>query len=263
MKFVWTFNGIGLAVLIVISIIDILPFHRVGYWFESDTSEKGLIVAKKAERAEQLNIDLQHLIYDQPTSIKNSEFYYSPVIVQDKDLPRDVVDMINSASDISIYMVGAAINVIFFNKDRTEVRRLLPNNGYIHSFTIGSREGRYYSQDEEHLPFAIYKIALADNNGDSRINDKDFTPYYISDLDGTNLRQITPDSLDLRQIWFSDDYNEIYFDRVLEDRDSPLAYRNHFEKTRIIYYYNINRDEFKMFDELQNEFLDIQNSFKN
>lgn len=160
-------------------------------------------------------------------------------------------------------MVGAAINILFFDKDRTQVRRLLQRNGFIDEYSFGVNRYDFLSLNEKFRPYAIYKIALKDDNGDSRINEADNTPYYLSDLDGTNLRQITPDSLNLTIAWYSDDFNEIYFDEVIEDKSNPLAFTGYFEKTRNIYFYSLLSDEFKPFSKLQEEFNNVQNTFSN
>ena len=263
MRVVWTFNGVGLAVLILIAIISEVPFEYLTSLFEEEQVEKGLIVGKKATKAEELDIDLQHLIYERPSKIDSSDFYYSPVIVMDKKLPQEVINDLNSAADISIYMIGAAVNIIFFNEDRSVVRRLLPSNGYIKEHLIGGERYSLYSDKRSNFPFALYRVALSDDNGDSRINSEDNMPYYLSDLDGTNFRQITPDTLKLDSYWFSENYNEIYFDEIIEDKNSPLVLENYYAKTRQVYYYNLLTNEFRKFDELQNEFDDIQNSFDN
>ncbi|MEX0720704.1 MAG: hypothetical protein WD059_08560 [Balneolaceae bacterium] len=260
---VWTFNAIAFAILLSIALLSEIPFNYLSSFFAEEDHERGLIVGSKAEKASKLNVDLQHLMYDTPTRIDSTDFFFTPVVVLDKDLPQSIKDDINSAADMSIYMVGAAINILFFNKDRSQVRKLLTNNGYIDEYSIGIGNYDYNTRNNKHLPFAIYKIALNDDNGDSRINEEDNAPYYLSDLDGTNLRQITPDSLDLSRAWFSDNYTEIYFDEVIEDKSSPLTYKNYYEKTRIVYYYSLLSEEFRRFDELQEEFIEIQKAFNN
>lgn len=267
MKIVWGFNGIALSIVLIMIIPQgIYELKRTFFNDSYNENDRGLIVGKKAERAGELNIDLQHLMYVRPVKIDSTAFYYSSVVVQDKELPQQVIDDINSAADISIFMVGARINIIFFNEDRTEVRRLLPANGYISDVSIGSEISSYYGSNNTFYDFNLYSIALSDDNGDGRINENDNMPYYISNLDGTDLRQITPDSLKLDSYWISDNENEIYFDRLIEDTSKPLignGRRNYFEKTRIVYYYNLKTNEFKLFDELQSEFDSIQESFKN
>lgn len=260
---IWAFNAIALAIILLVGLFQTIPFDRLSNLFQEEELDRGLIVGDIAERAENLNVNLQHLTYESPTRINNTEYFYSPVVVMDKDLPQKTKDMINSAADISIYMVGAAINILFFNEDRTEVRKLLPENGYIGEYRIGIDRYEYSTREYKSLPFAIYQIALSDDNGDFRINDKDMMPYYLSDLDGNNLRQITPDTLNLSNVWFSDNYNEIYFDHVEVDKNKPLVYEGYYEKTRTVYYYNLKTNEFNRFDALQNEFNDIQNTFKN
>ncbi len=267
MKIVWGFNGIAIALILITAIPGAFNnFKREVFGNSYVENERGIIVGKKAERAGELDVDLQHLMYDKPKKIDSTDFYYSSVIVQDKDLPQQVIDDINAAADISPYMVGARINIIFFNEGRSEVRRLLPTNGYISDVSIGSEITSHYSSNDTFYDFNLYSIALSDDNGDGRVNESDNMPYYISNLDGTDLRQITPDSLKLDSYWISENDNEIYFDRVIEDTSKPLignGRRNYFEKTRIVYYYNLKTDKFKQFDELQAEFNSIQNSFKN
>lgn len=263
MKAVWTFNGIALAILLLIGLISELPIRYFIQMFEEEPVERGIIVGSKAERASDRNINLQHLVYQRPTKIKNSDYFYSPIVVMDKDLPDDIIDDIESASDYSVYIIGAAINILFFDENGTMVRKLLPENGYIEEYLIGYERYNYFSSDEITMPFALYQIAMSDDNGDSRINDEDSTPFYISKLDGTDLRKITPDSLQLHKGWFSEDFNTIFFEEVLIDTDSPLAYKGYFEKTRVIYRYDIKEDIFKRFDALQEEFEKIQNSFDN
>ncbi|MEP5943357.1 MAG: hypothetical protein ABJ356_02290, partial [Balneola sp.] len=148
MRIVWGFNGIALSIVLIM----IIPqgFYELKRTFFNDSyneNDRGLIVGKKAERAGELNIDLQHLMYVRPVKIDSTDFYYSSVVVQDKELPQQVIDDINSAADISIFMVGARINIIFFNEDRTEVRRLLPANGYISDVSIGSEISSYYGSN--------------------------------------------------------------------------------------------------------------------
>ncbi|MEP4923486.1 MAG: hypothetical protein ABJ048_04160, partial [Balneola sp.] len=224
MKIVWGFNGIALALILILAIPQAVGEYNRQFLSNSNyqENERGLIVGEKAEKAGKLDIDLQHLMYERPQKIDSTEFYYSSVIVQDKDLPQQVIDDINSAADISPYMVGARINIIFFNEDRSEVRRLLPTNGYISDVSIGSEISTYYGSDDAFYNFNLYSIALSDDNGDGRVNGNDIMPYYISNLDGTELRQITPDSLTLDSYWISDNENEIYFDRVIEDTSKPL-----------------------------------------
>ena len=268
MKIVWGFNGVGFAILLLMLIPTAYhQFVRDFNFFNDpyDENNKGIIVGKKADKAGELNIDLQHLMYERPTKIDSTKFYYSSVLVLDKDLPKEVKDDLSAAADFSPYLIGARVNIIFFNENRSEVRRLLPSNGYIFNYSVGSEISSYYGSDDVFYNFNLYRIALADDNGDGRINKNDNMPYYLSNLDGTGLRKITPDSLKLDSYWVSDNENEIYFDRVIEDKSKPLIGDNrksYFEKTRIVYYYNLKTNQFKRFDELQDEFDSIQDSFR-
>ena len=258
-KFIWTYNGVAIFLVVTISLVAILA-EQVPKLLGPPDYERGLIVGKKVKVAHELNVDLQHLVYDSPLRVAKTDYYLSEVVVLDKEIPKEVKESIAKANDISMQVIGATVNIIFFKADRSIVRRLLPKNGYIAKVSVDRYS--YGIEKEKTQPFIVYKIAMDDTNKDSRINDSDHMSYYLSDLDGQNLNRITPDTLKLETYWLADDYSEIYFEQVTEDRGSPLGYEDYFAKTRVLYYYNVETRTFGRFDALQNQFDDIQKEFR-
>jgi len=249
-RFVWTINGYLFLVLLLSALWQLLTdIDFTG--FNSAEHERGLIVGNAADVVRNLDISVQHLEYDRPTHIANSPYYYSSVYVMDKDMPESVKDAISSAGDISRALIGAQINVLFFKEDRSEVHKLLEHNGYIHK--IGTPPNRSDGFLQNYL---IYHISLRDTNGDSRINQDDAMAYYLSDLSGKVLRQITPDSLQLSDYWFSSDYSEIYFEELIED--SLESIDGYQLQKRKLYYYNVESEQFGGFNALQDVFAEIE-----
>jgi hypothetical protein len=258
-KIVWTYNGIAILLLVTAGLIAVIA-EQIPKLIVPPEYERGLIVGKKIQVARDLNVDLQHLVYDSPQRVYKTDFYLSEVVVLDKEIPQHVKEEIAKANDISMQVIGATVNILFFKADRTVVRRLLPTNGFIDQVSVS----RYmYGIDREKpAPFIIYKIATDDTNNDGRINYDDNMSYYMSGLDGQNLTRITPDSLKLDEYWIADDYSEIYFEQITEDRGSPLGYEDYFAKTRVLHYYNVQTRTFGRFEALQNQFDEIQREFK-
>lgn len=267
LKILWTVNGIGIfLVLLIIGISQIVPIIEN---LSTNEFETGILVAKNEKqnyRLDSLKFDLQHIIYDQPQKIKSTDFYISEVTVFDKKMPQDIKYALMEAAQINEKMFGATINILFFKEDRSQVYPLLDRNAYIDQVSFPREQrNRYYSyelEDKDKLqPYIIYKIAMSDDNGDNRINSEDNMSYYISDLFGKNLEQITPDTLTINSFWFTDDYKEIYFEAFKDvEISEDLPY---LLKERDLYYYNIGQKKFAKFDQIETELKKIQDKYIN
>jgi hypothetical protein len=267
LKILWTINGIG--ILIILVIIGINQLASILKNFTDDEFETGLLVGNDTNqnyKLDSLKFELQHIIYDRPQKIGSTDFYLSEVTIFDKKMPQEIKDAFKEAAQMNEMMFGAAINVLFFKEDRSEVYPLLDRNAYIDDISFpGKQRYRYYndeSEDEKKIqPYIIYKIALNDNNGDNRINSEDNMSYYISNLYGKNFEKITPDTLKIDHFWFTNDYKEIYFEAFKDvEISEDLPY---LLKERDLYYYNISQKKFAKFDQIETEMKKIQDNFIN
>lgn len=265
-KIVWSINGIGILILLILALYNViketLPDLGIG---RKPKFDRGIIVGKAAEKSEELKLDIQQLTYSRPSKIENSQYSLSEISIVDKDIPKEIKDELQRANDYP--RIDATINVLFIKNDRTEVNVLLKHNAYIGiiDYPTKSFRYRYRNDDDDNLKkqkIILYNISIKDTNGDSRINSKDSSSYYISDLSGKKLKKITPDSLSLNSYWFSDDYDIIYFEDIIKG-EKIRAYGLEYQiKNRKIYYYDINTGEFSIFKELQDKFSELQNNFK-
>jgi hypothetical protein len=266
-KILWTINGVGIfIVLLIIGVNQLVPL--IDHFFY-DEFETGILVGKnevQSYRLDSLKFELQHIIYDQPKKIKSTDYYLSEATIYDKKMPQDIKNAFMEAAQLNEKMFGATINILFFKEDRSEVYSLLNKNAYIDQVSF-PREQRYRHYDyapyekEELQPYIIYKIAMKDDNGDNRINSLDNMSYYISDLSGKNLQQITPDTLLIDNFWFTGDFKEIYFEAfnsIEISEDLPYTLRE-----RDLYYYNIKEKKFAKFDQIETELKKIQDMYIN
>ena len=264
-RFVWTLNGY-LFLLVLLFVLGQLV-SEINFSDQGDTPQyRGLIVGRADSVARQLNVSVQHLEYEQPTRIANSPFYYASVYVLDKDMPEEIREAIHTAGDISRNMIGARINVLFFKGDRSQVHKLLVQNGYVHRIDAPTASQRYgirqRDSEEDHPRHILYQIALRDSNSDHRINEDDAMAFYLSDLTGNHLKQISPDSLHLTDYWYTADYSEIYFEEIIEDLTETIDGYNYRLQERKLYYYNMESEQFGAFDQLQDVFRDIEADYQ-
>ena len=163
----------------------------------------------------------------------------------DKDMPEEVKAVINSAGDVSRNMIGARVNALFFNEDRSEVHKLLEQNGYIHfvDTPVIYYDVRRPDSGKNTRNYIVYQIATRDTNNDRRINEDDAMAYYLSDFSGKELKQISPDSLHLTNHWFATDYSEICFEEIIEDSTETVEVFDYKLQERKLYYYNVQNDQ--------------------
>jgi hypothetical protein len=257
-KHIWNINSIGLLIIIAYSAFKIS--QEIYKSFDSsDPYVTGIIVGDKAKKATNLNLNIQQLTLDEAQHIESTDYYFTEVYVADKKISKEMENMLNAANDINHDMFAARINMIFFNSDRSYVKRLLQTNGFIKSFDYGQS---YYSKRDTTRKYILYEIALHDSNKDGRINKQDQTSIYMSNMNGNNLVQISPDSILISKYYFAEGNNEVFFESEIEHKDMPLLDNSRFATDRIYYYYNLKTKKFSRFDELDNEFDEIKKLHK-
>jgi hypothetical protein len=260
LKIVWGINGvlILLAAIVGIFMLSFYIYYEIGE--KRYEYNKGVIVDESKKEMKKLGFDVQHLLYDTPESIPFTDFYFSQVYVLDKEIPDKVLETIKRANDISRDWFGGTINIIFFNKRTEEVYTLINEFGFITTVDIP----RPYSYSKENhndiRNYNLYRIALEDTNGDGRINRKDKSAYYISDLSGKHLKRITPDGIDFYDYWIDrDNKNLIFFEEVTSELSKDQYGLN--LKTRVLYTYNVETDEFYKFQKFQDLFDSLKMQF--
>jgi hypothetical protein len=127
------------------------------------------------------------ILNSKPIKIPNSELYY--VTVEKKYKSRDGEMDIDIAHTPNMVRQNT-INVLFLNKQQSELGKLLPENGSITSMSVLNR----FTENPEELKqikHISYYIATKDTNEDGIIDSADQHYVYLSDLNGKNLKKVT------------------------------------------------------------------------
>ncbi len=260
-QIIWNINGTVLLIAFIIAIVASISWIIEEMNYNSYEYNKGAVVGKPNEKAKEIGLDLQHLLYDRPEKIAFTDYYFSEVYVLDKEIPKRMKEVIYRANDISMSLFGGTINIIFFNSKTEETYPLLETYGYISSIDIPHYYNGVKPPEEKRRKWNLYKIANNDSNGDGRINEMDNSPYFISDIFGKALTQITPDTLQLDSHWIDDDGNKIYFESITQlDNKDEFGF---MLKTRTLYIYDISLDKFYKFEKMQSVFDSLQRAFRN
>ena len=91
-RVLWNINGVFLSLIFILGIIVILEQNWHKFSDSNYKYNKGLVLGKKKNIADSLEIDLQHLNYDAPEYIPFSDYMLSPVRILDKDIPKEFFD---------------------------------------------------------------------------------------------------------------------------------------------------------------------------
>jgi hypothetical protein len=216
-------NGLILPALLLFALFQISnDFFRA----EQNTHE-GIIVGEELNEAVSENVALQGLDYDNPLTILNSENHYLPISVLTYKQAKALKRAASSAGDIG-FNLRHITNVIFLDSDYNVIHTLLSKKASIADISIRQKGYRNEDSDKNHK-YAIYKIGFKDTNQDGKLNNQDFHDLFISDLNGTNLTQISTDT-DIVEYEFTKDYSRIniqYRERteeLVEHRRVRFAY---------------------------------------
>lgn len=163
--------------LLIISIVVISVFI-----FYSLKPSKSLQVKSQDVKRTRPKLIIWNGKRSEPIKVPYSDFLYVPII-------GDLNDEMDLKRTYEIKTSNLAVkytsNIIFFDKDTTEIRKLLPENGSVNIMFVGP------GKDNFEFNKIIYAIAENDTNNDGKVASGDKYFLYFSELDGTGLTRIT------------------------------------------------------------------------
>ena len=154
----------------------------------------------------------------EPIQIPNSEFYY--VTVEKKyqyEYGEIDIDIEHSPNMVR----QNTINVLFLNKEQSEIGKLLSENGSITSMGVLNRFTEN-AQELKQIKYIAYYIATKDSNEDGIIDSADQHYVYLSDLNGRNLKKVTDRKVKTFQ-WLNQG-KEMILTLYKEDNDNDFDY---------------------------------------
>lgn len=160
-----------------------------------------------------------------PIELKNADLVIIPI---QNNVP-DWKDSKSVKSYRASYM-SVDWNLLFFDRSADSTYLLTEDKMYL--TRLETPESNKNLKD--HLIFEAISI---DSNKDSKLNYSDTRQLYVSNLDGSNLHQVTADNENLEQYRFSRRTNELYIktridsnnDDHIDDNDSEQWYTYHLD----------------------------------
>jgi hypothetical protein len=128
---------------------------------------------------------------------------------------------------------GVLVNVVFIDSGKPAGRLLLDRPAYLEEVRFPHATDR--SAADSLQTWISYEIALADTNGDGTLDDDDEASLYVSALDGTGFRRVTPDGLDVIHHWMRPDRRSILVMGLQEPGDGRRVPREQLRQRAFVY----------------------------
>ncbi len=195
----------------------------------------------------------QSLVYGHITNIPGTSIRILPISLQhgnafprepnedgERHLPGD-----NNVNQITNFNV----NLIFLDIDYKVINTLLDRKAFIHS-TAGPLPEAAVNTLNPRIRNIVYLISFSDSNGDDVLNEADNSDLYLSDVDGSNLRQVTKDVF-IQDFKFINNNTEILIS--FQNRGASESGPTRFSK------YQIARESLVEMSDLREELSKIKN----
>ncbi|MEM1270490.1 MAG: hypothetical protein AAGI08_10630 [Bacteroidota bacterium] len=257
---VWTINGYLLLAVLTFGLFSMGQNLFARLRADDPSIERGALVGEASQVAQEFEVVPQHLIYDSPRPVGTSPYYLASVYVTDRELDPEVRSAIENAGDLSLNLFGARVNVLFFTADRREVHALLDTVAYVNRVDVPAHQSA--GRVPREFPHLVFEIAMRDSNGDNRLNSEDERAFYLSDYSGRDLRQITPDGLDLVDYWYDADQQVLFFEEVRVGTSETVHGIDYTLDERRLHYYDLVSGEFGAFEELDTVFGELRRQYK-
>ena len=196
---------------------------------DKDRSEKFERSGKdEDEDAEEVQMKI---VYGNPYLLGNSPYVLIPVRLASTDedifgklkreyfLPEQLYTKYSDSYNRLNY--GNMYNVLFYNSSDSTCYSLLDRKAFINKFYIPSERGADTTQGN----FIIFTLSEQDYNNDNDIDGDDGETVYKCSLYGKDVRQISPDRIQLID-WKTDDANDRIYMYITEDSNGDKKFNN-------------------------------------
>jgi hypothetical protein len=182
LKIVWLINGIALIGFLLAGLVIVISELDFGSSTSYTTTEN--------RGSEKTDIVLS---YESPIDIYGTDHFLMGVGFTQYDRGNDKAASIDSYFSSEDKKYHNCANIIFLDKNYKPARTLLTNNAFIESFEFPTDYNPYDYEEkpDSTIKHITYLIAFRDTDEDGDLNASDETDLYLSDLDGSNLIQVT------------------------------------------------------------------------
>ena len=214
---IWLINGV---IFLILTLVGLGLFLKEVFFAGRDAIHVGAVVGDDKSSDIEANRLLQTIDFDEFSKIYNSSYsllriseidyevakYGSRKIVVQNIPATKQLRMVEAPYYRSSYRRNAAcINLLFYSEQSMDSRLLVDKIAFISHINYPN------SVVDSLQNFILYEITFTDTNNDSRLNAEDKGNIFISDLNGTGLKQLTPDTLTVYDYQYNPEHGKIYF----------------------------------------------------
>jgi hypothetical protein len=251
LKILWVVNGVLLlAIILFVGYRLFLEEFRV---FGNNETETGLVIGGDEAKAITTGEKRQGLIYEEIQSVPGTSFHILPIstrVFKSVKAEEQYYAGLSSgpSGDISLLAYGN-VNLIFMDIDYRVITTLLNRKAFIHTAASPGVAFAELNTLDATIKKIVYLISFEDSNSDGVLDENDSSDLYISDVDGSDLLQVTKNVLVLDYKFINSNTELLISYQNAADARSP------FQTTRFAKY-QINRDSLiemsKLHDEIAN-----------
>jgi len=236
-------DGVFVLLLCVVLLADFIP-KLIWRYSLHERPIPGPIVGEKRQDASSRGMALQDIRLLPPRKLPKSDSWVVEIEQRDLQRERNMKQFMLQAGNpvYGPYREPPAFGHI---SGQTTVNLLIYSKSDPDGFLLFDRQvliGKVMVpvHPDDPQEYILYSVVLTDSNQDGRLSDADGQSLWISELDGRQLAQITPDSLVLDGFSFSRDKKQIYI-CAWKRPSEPLMPREHWEQG--IYRFDVDRKQ--------------------
>ncbi len=229
-------NTIAKGLIIILSIIGFISV--MDFVLSSSDSSKtvhGITVQNtpqnnSSENSKKKNIS--NLMYSFPENIFGSTYSIRAINIQE----LQTKELYKRAGVIE---PGSIVNLVFYNPKMQDYRLLFKKP------VVVKRYSHPVDSNDLGQTKIVYEINTFDSNKDGVINSTDNAILFISDLDGKELIQVTPDTVSVVEYRFAEKYQSIIIDSKYSPNDPKI---DEYLWPHKQFWYDISSKQFKYFE---------------
>ncbi|HEX9655570.1 MAG TPA: hypothetical protein VGB89_01495 [Bacteroidota bacterium] len=243
LKRIWFVNGVLVLIVTLLFLSD-----RVQKYLQSGPRPVGPLVGESIKDARKDSLAIQDIVTTIPRRIGATAYTYVTLISKDLEKainisayleaesagkrgpsPMALVRVVPESEERNSLSGNGTINLAFISDDGSDIRLVTQQKACVVRADI--------PQPGDTLQkFILYRIVFHDTNGDGRLTDRDESGLYISDLNGLNLRPVTPDSIIVRELVKSFRRDKLVFRGQSRPHDPSIPQRDWREQ---VYTYDL------------------------
>jgi hypothetical protein len=252
LKILWLVNGV-----LFFALLSFVGYRLYLEEFDSsydDEAETALVIEGDSAEVLKKAKEVQGLVYNRIENVPGTFIRVLPISARRFNAPtgerkKDARRYLRNSAEVH-HIGHDNVNYIFLDIDYKVISTLLTRKAFIHAAACPPTVTQENTLDPT-IKNILYLISFEDSNNDGLLGESDRSDLYISDVDGSNLVQVTRDVF-VQDFKFINNNSE-----VLISFQEPQAARHEDQPTRYAKY-QIARETLTEMSDLHQELAKVE-----